>query len=237
MEEVEIRNWKTGEVIVAGMHVNVRECLEKNIETPFQGADLRRADLRRANLRGVNLREANLWGANLQETDLREADLQGADLRGADLREADLRGANLRGVNLRGANSLPQLYSLKLQPLKTKLRFWKYLISGKSPYQGFEYEAGKEYFFEDCDSNEGRECGKGGNVATLMWCLQDNSSDEIELIEVEFTAKDIIAIPFQTDGKFRVRKFKVLRKISRAEGKRILNEAMRLKTKEERNEK
>ena len=192
MKEVEIRNWKTGEVIVAGMHVNVRECLEKNIETPFQGADLR---------------------------------------------EADLRGANLRGVNLRGENPLPQLYSLKLQPLKTKLRFWKYLISGKSPYQGFEYEAGKEYFFEDCDSNEGRECGKGGNVATLMWCLQDNSSDEIELIEVEFTAKDIIAIPFQTDGKFRVRKFKVLRKISRAEGKRILNEAMRLKTKEERNEK
>ena len=197
MEEVEIRNWKTGEVIVAGMHVNVRECLEKNIETPFQEADLRGADLRRADLRGADLREANLWGANFQE----------ADLRGADLREA-----NLWGVNLRGANSLPQLYSLKLQPLKTKLRFWKYLISGKSPYQGFEYEAGKEYFFEDCDSNEGRECGKGGNVATLMWCLQDNSSDEIELIEVEFTAKDITAIPFQTDGKFRVRKFKVLRK-------------------------
>ena len=76
MKEVEIRNRKTGEVIVTGMHVNVRECLEKNIEIPFQEANLRGADLRRADLRGADLREANLWRANLQE-----ANLQGAKIK------------------------------------------------------------------------------------------------------------------------------------------------------------
>ena len=47
-----------------------------------------------------------------------------------------------------------------------------------------------------------------------MWCLKDNKYAN-EFIEVEFKVSDILAIPYQSDGKFRVKQFKVLRKIDR----------------------
>jgi len=62
-------------------------------------------------------------------------------------------------------------------------------------------------------------------VATLMWCLKNSIfRDNIDLIEVEFNISDIVAVPYFTDGKFRVKRFKVLRKISREEGEKILND-------------
>ncbi len=196
----------------------VKKTVEKATE---EGADLWGADLRGADLRGANLRGANLWGANLW----------GADLWGANLREANLRGANLREANLREANLwgaknfnlwVDNLYSLKMQNPKTKLRYWKYLNNGLSPYQNAKYEVGKTYTEKDYDPDEQNPCGAGLNVATLMWCLRDCNSDS-ELIEVEFYAKDIVAVPYFTDGKFRVSKFKVLRQISRDEGQKILD--------------
>ncbi|RKY68394.1 MAG: hypothetical protein DRP97_06350, partial [Candidatus Latescibacterota bacterium] len=175
------------------------------------------ADLCKANLSGADLRGANLLGANLLGADLREANLRGADLREADLLEANLLGADLDN-NL---YCLPDLYSLKLLPQNTLLRFWKYLRDGLSPYQQYKYEVGKTYKFTKYDNDERITCGEGGNVATLMWCLQDDGTTD-EFIEVEFKVKDIVAIPFATDGKFRVKKFKVIRKINRGQALRLL---------------
>jgi len=191
-------------------------------EADLQGANLWRADLQGANLQGANLQEADLWRANLQE-----ANLQGADLWRANLQGADLQGANLWRANLRGGKNfepynLCDLYSLKLLPQETILRFWKYLNKGESPYQNFKYEVGKEYNFDDCEKSEYVLCGKGGNVATLTWCLRDNLNAD-EFIEVEFQVKDIVAIPINSDGKFRVSYFKVLRKINRKQAIRLLN--------------
>ena len=144
---------------------------------------------------------------------------RGAHLRDADLQGAHLRGADLRGAHLQGADLVlfyDSLYSLKLLSSDTKFTFWKYLVDGKSPYQHFKYDVGKKYEFEDCNEDEQELCGKGGNVATLMWCLRDGYNTD-EFIEVEFQVKDIVAIPYFTDGKFRVKQFKVLRKINRKE--------------------
>ena len=124
---------------------------------------------------------------------------------------------NLRGANLSGANlllNICNLYSLKLLTKSTKLRYWKYLEDGKSPYQKFPYEVGKEYTFDEYSDNERELCAKGGNVATLQWCLRDNTEAD-EFIEVEFQVKDIAAIPYFSDGKFRVKRFKVLCKLNR----------------------
>ena len=139
----------------------------------------------------------------------------------ANLSEANLRGANLSEANLWGADLLPDLYILKFQPPKTILRGWKYLRDGKSPYQSAEYEVGKVYTEKDFSTDERITCNRGLNVATLQWCLNDSPSD-VEFIEVEFYAKDIVAIPFATDGKFRVKRFKVLRKIIRDEAEKIV---------------
>ena len=152
------------------------------------------------------------------------ADLWGADLQGADLREADLQGANLRGAKNWNV-WVDNLYSLKMQNPKTKLRYWKYLVEGISSYQYATYTVGKIYTEKDFDEDERNECGKGLNVATLMWCLKNSIfRDNIDLIEVEFNISDIVAVPYFTDGKFRVKRFKVLRKISREEGEKILND-------------
>ncbi len=74
----------------------------------------------------------------------------------------------------------------------------------------------KEYEFDDYSADEQESCAKGGNVATLVWCLKDSSVAD-EFIEVEFKVSDIVAIPYATDGKFRVKRFKVIRKINRAD--------------------
>jgi len=212
-------------------------------------ANLEEANLGEANLGEANLRGADLWKANLGEAYLRKANLWKADLRGADLRGADLRGADLRGADLEGAYLrkadigkadlweadlweaflLPDLYILKLQPPTTKLRAWKYLFDGNSPYQNMIYEVGNTYTENNYDRDETVTCGRGLNVATLQWCLHDNT-DANEFLEVEFEAQDIIAIPFATDGKFRVKKLKVIRKINREEAKKLLEEKINLES-------
>jgi hypothetical protein len=208
----------------------------------LKGANLREADLREANLRGANLkgadlreadlRGADLYGANLREANLREANLKGANLRGADLREADLYGANLREANLREANlreadlrgavNLPKVhYSLLsiLKHQKNKMTAFKYLNQNMtSPYQDFKYKIGETYSTDSFEEDERILCGNGFNVATLNWCLLNTYQDLTKCyIEVEFDPNDIIAIPFHTDGKFRVKKLTVVRKLTKKE--------------------
>jgi len=175
----------------------------------FQGACFRGADLHFADFRGANLRGADFRGANLQCIDFRGADFTGADFRGADV----------EGIRFKESLFLSDLYSLKLLPKDTKLRFWKYLVNGKSPYCNFKYEVGKVYRFNKYDEDETNLCSYGGNVATLMWCLKNNLEAN-EFLEVEFKVSDIVAIPYATDGKFRVKEFKVVKKYTR---KQVLN--------------
>jgi len=246
--EVKIKRWDNEKIIVCGE--SVRDCLIENKDKNFykanlrsadlRFADLRSADLRSADLRSADLRSADLWSADLRFADLRSADLRFASLRGADLRFTDLQDADLRFSDLQDADLrfadlwsakyeeplfLPDLYSLKLLPPETKLSFWKYLKNGESPYQEYQYEVGREYSSDAFGNNEANLCGAGLNVATLTWCLKDSFPAD-EFIEVEFLAGDIIAIPYATDGKFRVRKLKVLRQINRKDAINLLREAI-----------
>ena len=211
--KIEIRRWDTNEIIVVGEYESIKKCLEQNNSKSFYCADLRDADLRDANLRGVDLRDANLRSADLRDANLRDANLRGADLWGADLWGADLRGAKMERFGM-----LPDLYLLKMQ--NCKLKAWKYLINGKSPYQHKEYKVGKTYKFPEINRDELTTSGAGGNVATLMWCLRYNLTAD-EFIEVGFESKDIV-MPIATDGKFRVGKFKILRQINRKQAIKLL---------------
>jgi hypothetical protein len=86
------------------------------------------------------------------------------------------------------------------------------------------YAVGKTYSVKEYSDDERILCDKGLNVATLDWCLADSvTKNNIDFLEVEFKAGDIIAVPLATDGKFRVRKLKVLRKITREQAQAILN--------------
>ena len=176
------------------------------------------------------MRYSDLSGSNLSGSNLRGSDLSGSNLSGSDLSDSNLSGSNLSGSDLRNIKYkeplfLPSLYSLKLLPPTTKLIFWKYLRNGKSPYQNADYKVGKTYSVKKFNTDEIADCGEGLNVATIIWCLKDNSEAN-EFLKVEFQAKDIIAIPFTTDGKFRVKKLKVLKKYTRKQAVALLKKAM-----------
>ena len=68
---MEIRNWKTEEIIYSSEKESMKEIIEEAITKKIS---LREANLIGANLRGADLREANLREANLREADLKAID-------------------------------------------------------------------------------------------------------------------------------------------------------------------
>ena len=165
-----------------------------------------------------------------QRADISEADLSEADLSEANLWRADLRGANLKGANLWEAKNLSPIYQSDLSILKYqkgKIRAFKFLDGDKSPFQEdkITYKVGKTYSLkkDKCNFDEYELCGSGLNIATLDWCLRETECDLGKTyIEVEFTAKDIVAIPYNSDGKFRVKKLKVIKKLTKKELEKYL---------------
>ena len=193
-------------------------------DADLRGADLRGADLRGANLGDADLGYADLRGANLGDADLGYADLRGADLRGANLRGANLGDADLRGADLRGANlgdadlgdakginphfCTPLLMLLDQPGL---IRAYKLIDSGgEGPYNGgICYEQGQSYSVESANTDPGAQCAAGIHLATLDWCMK-HWREGFRILVVEFTAKDIAAIPTATNGKFRVHRCRVV---------------------------
>jgi hypothetical protein len=218
-----------GDLICEG-EFSLKELAEKN-KADLRGANLWGADLRGANLWGADLRESNLWGAdlrgaNLWGADLRESNLWGADLRGANLRESNLWGADLRGANLRGAKNIPSQFASNLSLLKWQKNLlvgFKYLNGQISPYQNFTYKIGETYTCGDGNSDERILCDKGINLATLEWCLRETNNDLLQTYAIfEFYPSDILAIPYNSDGKFRVKKAKYLRNLTEEEIKEAI---------------
>jgi hypothetical protein len=99
-----------------------------------------------------------------------------------------------------------------------KIRMYK-LVDGDymSPIhnQGrLKYEIGATVKVDNPDTDPLEGCGAGINLATLPWCLT-NWQPGHRILVVEFTAKDIAAIPVG-DGKFRCSKIRVVKEIPEA---------------------
>ena len=106
---MEIRNWRTGEVIYQAKVNTLKELVEKAVKegVSLKCAYLKNTDLRKADLSCADLCGANLEGAELRFADLGDAFLSGADLRGANLSGAYLYGADLTYADLRDAKNVP----------------------------------------------------------------------------------------------------------------------------------
>lgn len=156
-----------------------------------------------------------------QRADLRDACLRGADLRGAYLRDADLRGAHLQRADLRGAylrgaagcnkHRTTHLYGMldQIGPI----RAYK-VVTDKwtgPHYPTITYRIGEEYE-ADVLMDDNKQCGVGINLATLDWCI-NNWEPGYHILIAEFEITDPstdICIPIASDGKFRVRKCKIV---------------------------
>jgi hypothetical protein len=182
----------------------------------LSGADLSGADLSRANLSRADLSRANLSGADLSGADLSRADLSGAGLSGATLSRAYLSRANLSGADLSDAGGIDPNQSTPLRILLDQpglIRAYKLVTGdGWSPIQTtgrIQYVIGKTYAVEDANCDENEQCAAGVNLATLDWCMRE-WNEGYRILIAEFTAADIAAIPTATDGKFRVRRCKIV---------------------------
>ena len=196
------------------------------IRADLSGADLSGANLIRANLIGAHLIGVNLIGANLRDASLIGAGLSSADLRRADLRCADLRCANLRDANLIGANLIGAkgYDSRRTNPLHFLSHQVHPLIAYKlvtedytGPfYTGVEYRVGTEVSVEEWDSDPANDCGPGINLATLDWVLREWRNG-YRVLQVECYPAEGICVPDASDGKFRVKRCKVLKEMDLAE--------------------
>jgi len=174
----------------------------------------KRADLTGADLSGAYLTGANLTGANLAGAYLAGADLTGADLAGANLTRANLTRADLAGANLTRARGItPERCTPLLMLLDQPGPIRAYKIVGDNNegiYNGgLRYEVGTTLEVKNANTDPNKQCAEGINLATLDWCLRVYQPGHKVLI-CEFTAGDIACIPIATDGKFRVRKCKVI---------------------------
>jgi uncharacterized protein YjbI with pentapeptide repeats len=194
----------------------------------LSGSNLRGSNLSGSNLRGSDLRGSDLSGSDLSGSDLRYSDLSGSNLRGSNLRGSDLRGSNLRGSDLRGSDlsgsegfNSWRTDDLRLLLHQTgKIRAYKLVDADyRSPIQSngkLTYTIGSTVEAKTCDPDENKQCAAGVNIASLPWCCRE-WREGFRILIVEFTAKDIVAIPFATDGKFRTRRVKVVKELDLAE--------------------
>jgi len=168
----------------------------------------------------VSIEIKHRWSGKVLYTTKGAADVRAA-VEQARREDADLRGAYLGGAYLRGAKGFqPERVNdlLMLLDQVGKIRAYKLVDSEyRSPIQSsgkLTYEIGSTVEAK-ADTDPNVHCGAGVNVATLPWCLS-NWQPGYRVLVVEFTAKDIAAIPVG-DGKFRVSKCRVVREIPEVE--------------------
>lgn len=149
----------------------------------------------------------------LEEAVAARADLSSANLHSANLSLADLHSANLAGAKKFNPARINHLSILAYQT--GKIRAFKLVDSDlRSPMQRngkITYEIGSIAECAKANTNQSKQCAAGLNVATAPWVLA-NFRPGHRIVLIEFTAKDLAAIPIG-DGKFRLRRCKVIREV------------------------
>jgi len=163
-------------------------------------------------LRGADLSGASLKGANLRGADLSDADLSGADLSDADLRRADLRGADLSGAKgiLDAAEWIQESFESTTEGVVV------YKAFGDTFYyapERWEISEGTN-ITEVCNPNRTDECGCGVNFGTLEWIQKNiNSPTSVWKCLIEWIDLVSVVVPYNTDGKARCERLKLIERI------------------------
>jgi hypothetical protein len=160
------------------------------------------------------LRNADLRLLEWRRLEWRRRLLSGADLSGADLSGADLSGAVLRNASGITVPAVSDLALLFAQP--GPVRAYKVVTcDGRSPIHGtrLKYEIGTRVnSLEEPNRDPAESCGTGIHLATPRWVVDyirsnryDFDRNAFRVLVVEFNRDDLAAIPYTSEGKFRVR--------------------------------
>jgi hypothetical protein len=145
---------------------------------------------------------ANLSGAHLS----------GADLNGANLSRADLSWAHLSGANLSGANGLLDAaawIAANFKRTRGGILVYKSFGAHYDTPESWTIEPGAE-ISETVNPLPTLDCACGVNVATLDWCRANCTGNVWELL-VKWEWMIGAVVPYQTDGKFRVPRARLIR--------------------------
>ena len=153
----------------------------------------------------------NSQGVVLKEIQLNN--LIGADLQGADLSRADLQGANFS--DSKGLLSSKDFIE-KLGKTSDGVLCYKAFGNTDFPapsYWKIEEGAILEEIVNSCRTND---CGCGVNVAnSLKWCKENHpQASSYYLCEIAFLDLVDTVIPYNSNGKFRASRVKLLKKLN-----------------------
>lgn len=199
-------------------------------EVNLDSADLSGADLTSANMVGASLVGAKLNNARLVETDFSIGDLSDADLSDSDLTDAKfkgvwMRGANLTGstlygcdfryANLSGVKGIPTAREWLDQFEKTKEGIIVYKAIGGTFFdspKSWVLEPG-EYLCETPNPIRSIDCGSGVNFGTLAYVDKMFPGLATWKCLIEWMDLADVVVPYNTDGKARCARLKLLEKI------------------------
>ena len=167
----------------------------------------------RADLSGADLSGASLSGASLSCANLNGAKLSGTDLSGANLSCADLSCANLSGA--KGMVSQVEFVKKNFTSCESGIIVYKTFGEYHSPNKNWVIESGS-YICEVANGTRTSECGCGVNVGNKEWILRNTSGDIWECL-IEWLDLAGVVVPYNTDGKIRAERVKLLRKVTREE--------------------
>lgn len=109
-------------------------------------------------------------------------------------------------------------------------------LKGKGPYKPrkwLTYRARQTYTAEFVDMDQNENCAAGLHLATLRWCLTEwggriapGKDRKYKLFLAETVKDDLTCVPFDTDGKFRVRQLRLLKtvKVTKGDEERAVNQ-------------
>lgn len=156
-------------------------------------ADLSWADLTRANLSGANLTWADLTWANLSWANLSRANLSGADLSGA-----------------KGLFDPTEWIAANFKRARDGIIAYKTFGQQYASPKHWTIEPGSE-ISEVVNPLPTLDCACGVNVATLEWCRTDHQDADVWELLVKWEWMIGAVVPYNTDGKFRVPRAKLIR--------------------------
>jgi len=210
------------------------------ISADLEGANLERANLISANLERASLEGANLSSADLERASLERANLERANLEGANLERANLERANLEGANLSSATGL----------LSASAWMEKHFSREENNDGYIVYKAAGETYFSAPPSwrietnaiikevpNPCRttSCGSGVNFGTARWVLLAYENSRVTVWRCLLAWSDLpdVVVPYNTDGKARCARLKLLEEITLQELAAVVDTELRQPLQEE----
>jgi len=199
---------------LAGANLTGADLTEANLSCAYlYGANLSGADLTEATLIGANLSRADLSEANLSWANLSRANLRRADLNGANPSRANLGGTNLNGANLSGAQGLLNARDWLAEHFeRTDEGIVVYKAIGATEYQipGFWRIEPGAYLTETVNPLPTVECACGVNFGTREWVELFYPNATIWRCLIEWMDLATVVVPYNTDGKARCGRLRLL---------------------------